>query len=140
MKPVKRKTRTASSLSAKTDAYSTRREKKFYLCGNISLLVASCFAFGGIFIHLPVQDQRITRWHIPCEVIVNKSARGSIWKISNRREAIIHEKKKTNSNSDDSFRQCWLRSKLTLRSRRSGKWAATATNTTNHTEPTSTAN
>src|SRR5215813_8845547 len=115
--------------------------KEILLCGNISLLMASCFAFGGIFIHRPVQNQRITHWHIPCEITVSRSARGSIWEINNRREGIIHEKKKTNSNSSDSFRQCRLRSKLALRSRRSREWAsayrgATATHSTNHTGPT----
>src|SRR5262245_39615971 len=76
----------------------------------------------------------------PLRVYSKQERSRKIWEISNRREAIIHEEKKTNSNSSDYFKQCRLRSKLTLRSRNSREWGATATNAANHTEPTSTAN
>src|SRR5262245_13076723 len=76
------------------------------------------------------------RWHSHCDFI--RKENGARNKLEGR--YLYNEKKKTNFNRDDSFKQRRPRSKLTLRSRCSGKWAATATNATHHTEPTSTAN
>ena len=136
MKPVKR-----GKLLQKKIVYHITDLFQFYehnLLSGISLLwlLPTC-AFGGIFIHRFVQDHQNHTLAYPLRPYSNKSARGILEKIRNRREAIVHEKKKTNSISRYSFRQRRLRSELALRSRRSRKWTArtdptTATNATNY--------
>lgn len=108
-----------------------------FLSGISLLWLLPTCAFGGIFIHRFVQDDQNLMLAYPLRLHRNKSARGIKLEIRNRREAIVHEKKKTNSISRYSFRQRRLRSKLALRSRRSRKRTArteptTATNTTNY--------
>ena len=81
------------------------------LSGNISLLAASSCSFGGIFIHRSLQGHQNYTLAYPLRLYVTRALE-EYWKSENRREAIVHEKKKTNSNSRYSFRQRRLRSEL----------------------------
>jgi hypothetical protein len=117
------------------------RQYRYFLIRRLEELTVGKYlppgcSFGGIFIHRSLQDHQNHMLAYPLRPHRNKSARG-ILEIRNRREAIVHEKKKTNSISRYSFRQRRLRSELALRSRRSRKWTArtepaTATNATNY--------
>jgi len=111
-----------SVLFANSDAFDWTRNS---LSGNISLPACS---FGGIFIHRSLQRSSELHAGISLATLRDKSARG-ILEIRKQKGGIVHEKKKTNSNSRYSFRQRRLRSELALRSRRSRKWTDTATST-----------
>lgn len=115
-----------SVLFANSDAFSIGRGTH---CLRISLcwLLPAC-SFGGIFIHRSLQRSSELHAGISLATLRDKSARG-ILEIRKQKGGIVHEKKKTNSNSRYSFRQRRLRSELALRSRRSRKWTDPATST-----------
>src|SRR5882724_1401699 len=85
-----------SVLFANSDAFSIGRGTH---CLRISLcwLLPAC-SFGGIFIHRSLQGHQNCTLAYPLRLYVTRALE-EYWKSENRREAIVHEKKKTNSNS-----------------------------------------